>query len=196
MSQTSSSALKAEQEEIKILWQYCKTLKGLVTAALTLMPIGGLVWQPLTPPWPKNGAPVLATFLSLVALLFLYYWYRDGSESAIRTGAGRLIIFSIALLLIYVFMLAYFVIDIDEKRVIQGLWLTDEAKDLVSRGLVSKTPNALLGYYGYDSEDLVWEGCWAVKGFLVLSFSGLFVCAAGCSFLFIMKKLVRERQKP
>ena len=200
-------SLQKELDELKALAKYAKSLSGMAAGISALLPVAGVVFKSIVPPWPKSQGsslvdtgviPLLALCATLSMMLFLYYWYREQDHSVLHARAGCSFLLAVGCGVLYLSLFAYFVVkgpETPQNYHIRGLSLTTEASKAIDQGKVRDTPAELLGYFGVNSEDTIWEGCWLVQVVLVLAFCSVFVFLAGSFFLFTLRNFVKDTQQ-
>lgn len=135
------------------LW---KSVTGGLATFTSLVPVAGLKFEDVAPPWPQ-WSPVVPPILAAVVIVFLFFsreWWR---ESRVRAMSSRLLTFGIVLLFGYVATLAALVETVEGERHVIGLWLTTEAQQAVEGGKVADTARDLLGYFGHSSDERIWR---------------------------------------
>jgi hypothetical protein len=183
-------------QELKEITKYVKllgtTFSGLFTLVAALLPLTGFVSQSLAPPWPP-ASPVIPVVFSIVTIITLFLVFRVYSETLVRKVAILFCVSGVVIAIIYLFLAAAYMTDVNGHIYLTGFALSSEAKNAVEDPQGPRSVEALLDYFGYASEDRIWTGRTVLMWlFLVLCTLGSALFAGGISLL-IVANIVNQR---
>ena len=180
--------------EIQGIFGYWKTISACLTPVLALLPLSALWFDFLSCPRYEKSQPVIASLGSLLVIAFLYYAFRKRDESVIFRWAIGCFIAGMACAVAYIGLLFFVVANVDEDRFLMGFSLSARAEEAIkSNEIKSRSPKALLSYFGFDSEDDIWSVRWLAGASLFILSAAVFSLLAGAFFLFTLRSFVHDK---
>jgi len=191
------SAFERETKEVKDFVKLLgTTVSGGLAAVGAVAPLAGFIWQTIAPPWPP-ASPVIPAMFSLMTVVAMFLTFRASPEADARRWSKRLWITGLVLGTLYLYLAAEYVDAVDGRAYLTGLRLTPEARTAVDdpKGPKNVTKD-LLDYFGYSSEDRIWEGRSFLKWLMLV-----LCCFASASFagglsLLLVATIIRNRAMP
>lgn len=179
--------------ELKGLAGYFKSVSGALTAILTMLPLGGLMYEQLVAPEVNAISPAVAVMFCLIAIPFHFYAFRGRPESLIYKWAIAFFGIAVVSLGVYIWFLLALTFGVDEKRHLTGFWLTSEALDATRQSDgPTRTVRDLLNHFGHESDERIWGPRTLEKYILVLSCSIGFMSLVSGFFLFTLKSYAHD----
>lgn len=195
MANTPLPSTRVELEDLKLFAKQMKSVAGVITGAATALPLTGVIWNVLVPPWP-DGSDYLAlvaltVLVSIFGILFLFLRYKDSQPGALLPRATVCVCLGFGFFIAYVVLWIVFMTPTNGEVHITGMGLTPEAEEAVSQSRVeSRVPKDLLDYFGHESEYRIWKCHTSVTVVLVLLFLLWPLFVAGGFSLFVLRHFI------
>ena len=187
------NSLERELAGIKLLKAHVKSASGVATAVVTAFPMSGFVSRSLMPVW--SGAPLLALFLSFLAMSFTFLASRGASSNVLFRRARHLTVGGGAILAVYFCLNWLCIFEYRGARIVTGLWPTVEAHRRVANGEADSLRRLdLLASFGFQSAEIAWNDVRFIDIAINLTFCvGCLALATGF-FQFVLRNIALDTE--
>lgn len=198
MSNVSNPPSNTDFQDLRLFFQKLQSVAGAVSGVVTVLPLSGLVWNAIVPPWPdgENNRVLIAgaVVTAILTVLGLFFAFRNGTAQQPLSWVRCFLVLGGISALLFILLTTFCMPTVGDEVHVTGLSLRDEARQAVERKDVdSDVPKDLLDYFGHESEGRIWYGHTLVTFTLVVLFLVTPALIAGGFSLFVLSTLVEEK---
>lgn len=188
----AQDSISDEWKDLKELGIRFKSFSGLMTVLVTLLPLGGLAWTTLIPPYKQAAAFAVAAALLWNGFAFLVF--RSATPESMARFAKYAFVVGGMLAIIYAILSVVVVFETTDQRIVTGFGLSPYGENLVDTGKVQfNHPRDLLARVGYEHASVVYRGHAFAEAILVFTFCGACTLFSSAFFLQVMRHIALDR---
>lgn len=194
MSISTPPDVSMQLAEIQGIFGCWKAISTWLSPILMFLPLSALWFDFLSCPQYEKYQPVIATLSSIFVVAFMFYVFRKLDERTIYRWAIGFFVAGVASAVVYIVLLFCLVAHVDEDRYLMGFSLSSRAaKAIENNEIKSRSPKALLAYFGFESEDDIWSARWLAGASLFILSAAIFSMLSSAFFLFTLRSVIQNK---